>query len=70
MDVITRIDPDRRYPRAYAAAALGVCAHTLACWAVRGFGPPFFKVGSRCMYAGSDLLAFLESRKSWGKQHD
>ena len=49
--------------RADAASAMGVKPHTLAVWAVRGFGPPVVKIGSRAMYDEPDLEKFVESRK-------
>lgn len=49
--------------RADVARALGVKPHTLAVWAVKGFGPPTVKVGSRAMYDEADIERFIEARK-------
>lgn len=49
--------------RADAARAMGVKPHTLAVWAVKGFGPPVVKAGSRAMYDEVDIEKFIESRK-------
>jgi hypothetical protein len=64
------IVPHQLYPRKKAASLLGVKEHTLAIWAGRKYGPPFRKIGSRCMYLGADLLQFLEDSRSWGGSHE
>lgn len=49
--------------RGDAARAMGVKPHTLAVWAVKGFGPPVTKIGSRAMYDERDIEKFIEARK-------
>lgn len=46
-----------------AAGYIGVSPHTLATWATRGGGPPFCRVGRRCVYLRGDLDAFLAARR-------
>lgn len=46
-----------------AARMLGIKRNTLSIWAVRGSGPPYAKIGARCMYAEADLARFVEERK-------
>ena len=36
---------------------------TLAGWRSKGCGPDYLKIGSRVAYCGSDLNAWIESRK-------
>lgn len=45
------------------ALRLGCAAHTLAVWAVKGFGPPVVKVGARAMYDPADVERFIADRK-------
>jgi DNA-binding transcriptional MerR regulator len=45
------------------AEKLGLSPHTLAVWAVRGFGVPVVKCGSRAMYDPEDVERFIEARK-------
>lgn len=49
--------------RADVARRMGVKPHTLAVWALKGFGPPVVKIGSRAMYDEADIEKFIESRK-------
>lgn len=49
--------------RRVLAERLGCSPHTLAIWAVKGFGVPVVKVGSRAMYDPDDVERFIESRK-------
>lgn len=49
--------------RTEAARGMGVKPHTLAVWALKGFGPPVVKIGSRAMYDEADIEKFIESRK-------
>jgi len=46
-----------------AAGYIGVSPHTLATWATRGGGPPFCRVGRRCVYLRGDLDAFLAAHR-------
>jgi hypothetical protein len=46
-----------------AADYIGVSQYTLATWATRGGGPPFCRVGRRCVYLRTDLDAFLSARR-------
>ena len=43
-----------------AAPVLGVKPKTLEGWRVAGRGPAFCKVGRRCTYKLSDLVAFMD----------
>lgn len=45
------------------ALRLGCAPQTLAMWAVKGFGPPVVKVGSRAMYDPADVERFIAERK-------
>lgn len=47
-----------------AAAFLGLKPRTLVKWRVAGYGPIFFKVGSRVRYRVRDLDAWLDTRKA------
>ncbi len=51
--------PDRRLNRKDAANYLGFAAPTLANWALKGYGPPSFKVGGRRFYWLADLERFV-----------
>ncbi len=46
-----------------AAELLGLAPKTLRNWRVRGFGPPFLRLGSRVKYRESDLQRFLEDNQ-------
>jgi len=48
--------------RQQAAAFLGVPEKTLAAWAYKRMGPPYFRVGKWTRYREGDLLAWLERR--------
>lgn len=50
--------PDGTLKRPAAAAFLGVRPATLARWAVRGCGPPFFRLSKFTYYRLADLQAF------------
>ena len=43
------------------AKLLKVSRQTLAVWRLRGFGCRYIKLGSRVLYAPSDVAAWLES---------
>lgn len=51
----------RRLNRKEAADFLGFAASTLANWALKGYGPPSFKVGGRRFYWLADLERFVAS---------
>lgn len=57
---------DRLLTRAEAADLLRVPPKTLAAWAYRGDGPPFYKVGRHAMYRPDDVAAWLETRRVGG----
>lgn len=48
-----------RLSRKDAAKHLGFAPATLANWALRGYGPPSFKVGGRRFYWLADLERFV-----------
>lgn len=50
-------------PRKAVARLLGVKPHTMAVWAVNGFGPPVVKIGKQAQYDMDDVVRFIESRK-------
>ncbi len=53
--------------REEAAHILRTSSAGLAGMAYTSTGPPFYKVGKRCLYAESELLAWLETRRVGGK---
>jgi hypothetical protein len=53
------VAPADAVTQAGAAAFIGVDRHTLARWARRGEGPPFYRVGQLCLYRLADLDAFI-----------
>lgn len=55
----TALEYGRLYGTRQAAALLGVSVETLASWRWRGVGPSYIKVGSRVMYRGSAIDAYL-----------
>lgn len=50
-----------RLSRKQAAEHLGFAPATLANWALKGYGPPSFKVGGRRFYWLADLERFVAS---------
>ena len=50
--------PDQTLKRKDAAAFLGVRPATLSRWAVRGEGPPYFRLGKFVFYRLADLKAY------------
>lgn len=42
---------------------IAVSEQTLACWRMRGFGPPFLKIGRFVRYSLEDVEAWLESNR-------
>jgi hypothetical protein len=62
------ISPNQRLRRRQAAEYIGVKPETLNKWGVKGIGPKFLKLSSRCcIYDVRDLDAFLASLPSGGK---
>jgi hypothetical protein len=54
---------DRRFLlRAEVGDLIRTPSSTLAQWAVKGIGPPFLKVGKRCLYPREGVERFLEER--------
>jgi len=45
------------------AAQLGVQTKTCQMWRLRGYGPPFIKVGRLVKYLESDIQAWIESQR-------
>ena len=50
--------PDQTLRRKDAALLLGVRPATLARWAARGEGPPYFRLGKFVFYRLADIMAF------------
>lgn len=57
------INPEAFYPPAAPELRALGAEQTLARWRHEGRGPAFIKSGSRVLYRGSDVLAWLESRR-------
>lgn len=58
-----QIDAETYYsPDAPELRILGA-VQTLARWRHEGKGPPYSKCGSRVVYYGADVLAWLEARR-------
>lgn len=36
-------------------------------WRVRGQGPPFYKIGKRCLYKWADVETWIETQKTQPK---
>lgn len=53
-----------RLSRKAAAEYLGFAPSTLANWALKGYGPPSFKVGGRRFYWRADLDRFVAGASS------
>lgn len=56
-------DPNTIYKVGDPALAQIAPASTMAHWRVQKVGPPYIRLGLRIGYRGSDLNAWLESRK-------
>lgn len=54
---------DALLSRRALALRLNIAPHTLAIWAIKGFGPPVVKVGRLAMYDQRDVADFIEERK-------
>ncbi|MFV1873968.1 MAG: helix-turn-helix domain-containing protein [Oleiphilus sp.] len=60
---IVQVDNGRLLNPAEVSKVLGVAVHTLAVWRCnKRYSLPYVKIGSRCMYRESDVLAFIDSR--------
>ena len=46
-----------------AARYLGLHYQTLCNWRMRRVGPPYLKLGKRCVYRLDDLEAFMKARR-------
>lgn len=46
-----------------AATLLGLSPQTLAVWRLRGAGPAFCKLGSRCLYAPDEIERWVSERR-------
>lgn len=57
-----KIDPDRYYPPIAPELRQVAAPQTLARWRHESKGPDFVKSGSRVLYRGADVLAWLEAR--------
>ena len=60
-----KIDPDGYYPPQADELRPVAAVQTLARWRHEGRGPPYIKSGSRVLYRGADVLAWLEA--NWVK---
>ena len=45
------------------AAQLGVQVKTCQTWRVKGYGPPFIKIGRLVKYLQSDIQTWIESQR-------
>jgi len=63
------IQRPRYLNRAEAATYLCVSVPTLARWASKNTGPPYYRIGHNARYLQADLDAFAESRRSDRAQH-
>lgn len=57
--VAVTVLPDQTLKRKDAALLLGVRPATLARWAARGEGPPYFRLGKFAYYRLADLRAYI-----------
>lgn len=58
-----QINPDNYYPPDAPEMRILGAVQTLARWRHEMKGPPFTKSGSRVLYRGSDVLAYLEANR-------
>lgn len=63
MEAILRIRPDFYYRPSAPELRQLAAVQTFARWRHEGKGPAYVKSGSRILYYGADLLAWLEARK-------
>lgn len=57
------INPDTYYPPSAPELRSVAATQTLARWRHEGRGPAYVKSGSRVIYRGADVLAWLEARR-------
>jgi hypothetical protein len=58
-----KIDPDVYYPPQADELRPVAAVQTLARWRHEGRGPPYIKSGSRVLYRGADVLAWLDANR-------
>ncbi len=58
-----KIDPEHYYTPTAPELRPVAAVQTLARWRHEGRGPAFVKSGSRVLYKGADVLAWLEARR-------
>lgn len=58
-----RFDPERYYRTNDPALQIIATSAVMAQWRHRGEGPAYVKLGGRVLYLGSDLNAYLDSRR-------
>lgn len=56
-------DIDPKLDEQQAAAHTGLAPSSLATLRCRGGGPPYYKLGRRCVYSRRDLEAWLAARR-------
>ena len=56
-------DPDTFYEPTDPAMRQIAARQTLAKWRSEGRGPAFYRCGSRIIYKGADLIAWLEAHR-------
>jgi predicted DNA-binding transcriptional regulator AlpA len=53
--------PQQLYTEEEVAKILHISSRTLQAWRLKGFGPPFVKMGSKSIrYKSCDLVAYIE----------
>lgn len=57
------LKPTDKLGRREAAEYIGISFNTLTCWSSEKKGPPFYKLGKKCLYKIADLDAFMETRR-------
>jgi hypothetical protein len=56
----SQADPDAMMTTAALAVLCGVSSRTPEAWRLKGIGPPYFEISSRCVrYKRSDVIAWL-----------
>jgi hypothetical protein len=56
------VDDDHHFSQKQLASRWGISQRTLEAWRWRGQGPPFLKIGGRCLYRWQDVKAFEAER--------
>jgi Helix-turn-helix domain len=57
-------DPDELIPTEKAAKILHQKPSTLVAWRSNDKGPAYFKLGRRCFYRRTDLLAWINTQRT------